>query len=175
MSFKLLAIRPLKDCHEDFLKNLEEGRIYKLYKEYEFYNESKRIDDYNFIIDRENILDVNKINFTPILPKNLYGEKINISAVVGKNGSGKSSLIELIYIAFYNLSIKGGLIKHIPVNHEKNLIHERQIAHLNIIIESLRQDLKKEIISDDELKDKERFLEYYSNLQTVDMQIKIPV
>ncbi|MFZ4928740.1 hypothetical protein [Chryseobacterium sp. Mn2064] len=166
MSFKLLAIRPLKDCHEDFLKNLEEGRIYKLYEEYEFYNESQKIDNYNFIIDRENILDVNKINFTPILPKNLYGEKINISAVVGKNGSGKSSLIELIYIAFYNLSIKGGLIKHIPVNHEKNLIHERQIEHLNIIIESLRQDLKKEIISDDELKDKERFLEYYSNLQT---------
>jgi len=166
MSFKLLAIRPLKGCHEDFRKNLEEGRIYKLYEEYEFYNESQKIDNYNFIIDKENILDVNRVDFTSILPKNLYGEKINISAVVGKNGSGKSSLIELIYIAFYNLSIKGGLIKHVPVNHEKNLLHEKQIEHLNAIIESLTRDLKKDIISDDELNDKERFLEYYSNLKT---------
>jgi len=162
MSFKLLAIRPLKGCHEDFLKNLEEGRIYKLYEEYEFYNESEKIDSYNFIIDRENILNVNRVGFRSILPKNIYGEKINISAVVGKNGSGKSSLIELIYIAFYNLSIKGGLIKHIPVNYEKNLLHKKQIVHLNAIIKSLTEN--KDDILDQKPDDKDRFIDYYSNL-----------
>ena len=40
MSFKLLAIRPLKGCSARFLKNLEEDRIYKFYNDYSFLDEN---------------------------------------------------------------------------------------------------------------------------------------
>jgi hypothetical protein len=44
MSFKLLAIRPLKGCSPRFLKNLEEDRIYKFYNDYSFFeNEDRKV------------------------------------------------------------------------------------------------------------------------------------
>ncbi|UOX33767.1 hypothetical protein LXD69_17250 [Flavobacterium sediminilitoris] len=101
MSFKLLAIRPLEGCNPKFLKNLEENRIYQ------FYN------DYEFILDEQNE-NVIEIKHTPTVPDNLYKIKedleINISAIVGKNGSGKSSLVELMYAFFYQLSISEKII-----------------------------------------------------------------
>ena len=108
MSFKLLAIRPLDECNIKFLKNLEENRIYQFYNDYEFLDENKNsIKDFG----KKNYIEVDSINYNPTIPNNLYGDKINISAIVGKNGSGKSSLVELLYVAFYNLSIELNIIK----------------------------------------------------------------
>ena len=94
MSFKLLAIRPLKGCSARFLKNLEEDRIYKFYNDYSFFeNEDKK---------------VTKIQCEDSVPKTLYeksGLDIQISALVGKNGSGKSSLLELLYASCYVIAI----------------------------------------------------------------------
>lgn len=111
MSFKLLAIRPLEGCNEKFLKNLEENRIYKFYNEYSFYNGDKELTGN----DND---DVNEIKFEQSVPENLFYQKredgtdlpINISAIVGKNGSGKSSLVELLYVAFYNLAVSEKII-----------------------------------------------------------------
>lgn len=104
MSFKLLAIRPLDGCNKKFLKNLIPNQIYKFYNEYEFYIGENKV---------ENAIngDVVKIKYDPIssLPENLYDigkTKINISAIVGKNGSGKSSLIELFIACMNQLSFK---------------------------------------------------------------------
>lgn len=110
MSFKILAIRPLKNCKKSFLKNLEVNRFYKFYNDYEFYNGDTKIDNYENDIEVSNE-SITEIKYNESIPENFYGDKINISAVVGKNGSGKSTLIELIYIAFYNLSIETGVIK----------------------------------------------------------------
>lgn len=115
MSFKLLAIRPLKDCNPKFLKNLDEGRIYK------FYN------DYKFIQDNEG--NVDSIEYNETVPKELYyqGEgdfktKVNISAIVGKNGSGKSALVELLvaFVVKLSIEIKGDFIEAENLYYDSN-------------------------------------------------------
>lgn len=103
MSFKLLAIRPLDGYNEKFQKNLIPNQIYKFYNEYEFQNsEKKEIKCVENYIEIENV--IKKDNS---VPKSLYNQgkiEINISAIVGKNGSGKSALVELLYVVFYRLS-----------------------------------------------------------------------
>ncbi|MGG1920185.1 hypothetical protein AB1278_00030 [Chryseobacterium sp. NRRL B-14798] len=99
MSFKLLAIRPLDKCNPKFLKNLEENRIYKFYNDYIF-QDSKG----NEIIDFSQLIEVSNIKYESTAPINLYGDKINISAIVGKNGTGKSALVELFVASINQLS-----------------------------------------------------------------------
>ncbi|WP_333597775.1 AAA family ATPase [Chryseobacterium flavum] len=103
-NFRFLAIRPLSDCEDIFLKNLSKGTIYKFYKEYTFKDSSG-----NEIID--SLAEVSEINYNLQVPTNLYqvtdeAIEINISALVGKNGSGKSSLLELLYASCYVIASK---------------------------------------------------------------------
>ena len=99
MSFKLLAIRPLKGCSPRFLKNLEEDRIYKFYNDYSFFENKER--------------KVTEIKSEDSVPENLYEKSeldIQISALVGKNGSGKSSLLELLYASCSAIAINQKII-----------------------------------------------------------------
>jgi len=96
MSFKLIAIRPLDKCNPKFLKNLIPNQIYKFYNDYEFHSED----------ESNNIVRIEKLEES--IPNNFFGNKnlkINISAIVGRNGSGKSSLVELFYASMFNLSV----------------------------------------------------------------------
>lgn len=115
-SFKLLAIRPLKDCDKSFLKNLKAGEIYKLY------------NDFEFSLDKDND-DVISIKNNSTIPDNLFGENISVSAIVGKNGSGKSTIIELFSSLIFNLSIKLDLINIINFkkNHELSIEDSKRI------------------------------------------------
>ncbi|GEM54933.1 hypothetical protein B0A58_02800 [Flavobacterium branchiophilum NBRC 15030 = ATCC 35035] len=108
MSFKLLAIRPLDGCNRKFLKNLEENRIYKFYNDYKFYF------DKDIEATDAQTGEITKIEYKPenAVPNDLFGTNINISAIVGKNGSGKSALVELMYAGFYNLFIAKELINN---------------------------------------------------------------
>ncbi len=101
MSFKLIAIRPLEGCNEKFLKNLLPDQVYQFYNDYEFVDGvGQTITDYPksqpVKIVKEKKQDV---------PKNLYGNNINVSAIVGKNGSGKSALIELLVATIVKISL----------------------------------------------------------------------
>ena len=109
--FKLHCIIPLNGCDEKFRKNLTIGEAYK------FKND--------FIVE----LDDDKRKITKVLKEggkcidNLYklnnGITVEISALVGLNGSGKSALIELLYYLIYTMSLynnkKKLLIEHSEV------------------------------------------------------------
>jgi ABC-type Na+ transport system ATPase subunit NatA len=123
--FKLLCIIPLNGCDEKFRKNLVIGEAYK------FKN--------NYIIE----LDDDKRKITKVLKEekncieSLYnlnnGITVEISAIVGLNGSGKSALIELLYYLIYTMSI---------YNSKKELL----IEHSEFIkqqIERTQKDAKK--------------------------------
>lgn len=107
--FKLLAIRPLKGCEESYKKRLLEGEFYKFYQGYRFLDEKGvEISEQNDNVNQ----GVYKV-VPPEDPLNLYSKgelTINISAVVGENGSGKSSLIELFFLALFVKSSKTSIL-----------------------------------------------------------------
>lgn len=92
-NFQIIGIRPLEDCHKDFKKILKTERLYLFDQRYSIdYNKKNEIV--------EVILNAEK----DIVPANFYSEKLNIqiNAVIGGNGSGKSALAELLlYFMFY--------------------------------------------------------------------------
>jgi len=121
MNFKIIALRSIKGCNPNYLKTLKEEIPYVFYNKYDFskYNESKKIS-----LIKEYDMDLYSVT-----NKNI---KINISAVVGKNGSGKSSILELIYVAIYNLSaIKGILFNEMS---NKYLTQKDIISGINVEI-----------------------------------------
>lgn len=142
--FKLIAIRPLKGTSLELLKGLKENCIYQFYNEYTF----EVGDD----------IEIKSIGYTPTVPLNLYGDNISISAIVGQNGSGKSSLLELFYYAtlFCNK-------KHLDANSIKELKSE-----VNMEIVLLKNDETIQIIkiSKEDIKSK-----FY--LSEVDNQVKV--
>ncbi|WP_159156155.1 ATP-binding cassette domain-containing protein [Empedobacter brevis] len=102
---KIIAIRPLKNCHPDYIKLLSTDTIYFLLN--------------NFEIDKED-----KIREKTSLPKNFFSSnktKINIQAIVGKNGSGKSTLIELLFRAINNIAFDYQKIKIADIQKLKSL------------------------------------------------------
>ncbi len=127
--FKLIGIRPHKDCGKQYLKLLEPGRLYQFYNEYEFFTEDRKFDGVNGNITH---FSINKN-----VPDDLYkiGElDINISAVVGKNGTGKSTLIELLLYCIYYLGLGLGdsndseILKpyHTRLEEEERLLKEKK-------------------------------------------------
>ncbi|MDR7371084.1 AAA family ATPase [Flavobacterium aquidurense] len=100
-NFKLIGIQPHLTCDQKFTKVLERGRLYQFYREFIFLNAKG---------DQAKVGDtiVSYIRVENEVPSDLFtidNLNINISAIVGKNGSGKSSLIELLLYSIYKLGI----------------------------------------------------------------------
>lgn len=94
--FKLIGIVPLKDCAKKFRKNLIIGSPYLFYNNYE-------------INLKDNFSAINSVKkHLSKVPTILYnldnGIKVNVSAIVGENGSGKSAVVELFYYLVYAVS-----------------------------------------------------------------------
>ncbi|ANF52923.1 hypothetical protein A0O34_21425 [Chryseobacterium glaciei] len=105
MSFKLLAIRPVKGCSGKFLKNLQINCIYKFYESARFLSDGNVVDSYSKIFTYS-VIDEIIFDDTDLLPADFfYDEKISVSAIVGKNGSGKSSLIDLLVASINQLAV----------------------------------------------------------------------
>ena len=107
-SFRLVAVRPYSGSSTDALKALHPDTTYFLVGDY--------IDKY----ENGKWVDIEKSTEVP-LPNNFFSVKVldenkkslempfvNISAIVGKNGCGKSSLIEFLIRLINNFAIKTG-------------------------------------------------------------------
>lgn len=98
-NFKIIAVRPLAkskpfadNSKQKHIKNLEEGKIYAMYQAYNFENEM------NGEIGYDADLDINIFNSDEL--------NISICAIVGMNGSGKSTIAELIFLIINRLSLE---------------------------------------------------------------------
>jgi hypothetical protein len=95
--FKIVAIRPKakenrksESDRQLHIKNLKEGQIYQFYKAYYF-------DNFND----------NEIAYDSSLDSEIFNEgdlNISISAVVGMNGSGKSTIADFLYLIINKIS-----------------------------------------------------------------------
>lgn len=95
--FKLLAIVPLEGCSERYRKNLQIGTPYQFYE-----NLSIELKP-----NKTKVVSVRPIG--KFVPPEMYalknGINVSVSALVGKNGSGKSALFELFYYVIYLIGI----------------------------------------------------------------------
>lgn len=109
-SFKILGVRPLEGCSKSILKNLTEGQPYMFY--------------HNYTLDGDKVVQTHKGN----VPKDFYGNNISIHAIVGKNGCGKSTIIEFLFRLINNLAFQFlGSQKHTvadPLGYVKGLAGE---------------------------------------------------
>jgi len=87
-NFRLLGVELIADPLDRYRKSLELNKTYHFYKAFQVHSNSQ-------------------VTYFPEKDLQLYSQKglsINISAVVGQNGSGKSALTELLYLAINNLA-----------------------------------------------------------------------
>ena len=102
--FKLIAIRPLEGCERHVLKCLSLGSWYYLCHDIVFEDVTKEGGDIAFRLSAGN-------TYSKPLSENFYNlktesPKVSISAVVGMNGDGKSSLVELLLRLIHNHIVK---------------------------------------------------------------------
>jgi len=89
-SLKIIAIKPLEGCNKKFLKGLKEEQLYLFDKAYSIG------EDGLIKYDKEN--DIQLFNQSDL--------QVNINAIVGRNGTGKSTLVELLLATINNLNFK---------------------------------------------------------------------
>jgi predicted ATP-binding protein involved in virulence len=87
LDFKIIAIKPLPKCNVKIKKVLKTNIPYYLYNNYTIKGDA--------ITEHESHIPADLYNVKK-------GLQVNISAIVGKNGSGKSTVVELLYAAVYN-------------------------------------------------------------------------
>ncbi len=117
---KLLAIQVEKECAEYIKRCLVPGLMYYLCYDYDI---SQSLDGVWHIIKRDAYINQLDEYFYRIKPDS--GLNINISAIVGENGSGKSTIVEIILRMINNCAIRydikadGGKLEYVEGVHAK--------------------------------------------------------
>ena len=122
-NFRLIAIKPTRK-DQKHIKNLE-LELFKFYQSYQFIDGKDNVIKYAYGVDDE-IYNIND-------------RSVSVSAVVGKNGSGKSTISELLFLAINKLSY------HYGVNDE--LENEEVFVNIYFITDTLyKLSLGEEIV-----------------------------
>jgi hypothetical protein len=146
MGFKLIAIRPLVGISPKFLKNLVAGEVYNLCNDYTLLNSQSKPVSYE-----EDIFSIRHIQTVPeniysIRKKNGEVTSVNISAVVGKNGAGKSSLMDLVLHSIFVVSNNQGLVTHDNfIETETNTSDRNEMLRYKQDLKEIETGLKVEI------------------------------
>jgi len=121
-NFRLIALKPLIGCDKRYLKTLKENEYYIFDKAYKIYNDTIEVDT-----DK----DISLFNSKDI--------KINISAIVGKNGTGKSTIVELLFALIHNISLEKEILKDSEKIKDLNveLIYENNYLYKIILQDSV--------------------------------------
>jgi predicted ATP-binding protein involved in virulence len=114
--FSIIAIHVLKGTSENIRKVLKENEWY-FFKSYE-------------VVKDNNENEIPKKNDKYSLPDDFFGKNITVSAIVGKNGSGKSTIIDIFLMIVNNLCVH---LSHIQNNSE--------ISNQLVCIEELKAEL----------------------------------
>ena len=146
--FRLLAVRPLNGTSDKFKKNLKNQVIYKFYQDFKFVEKTTEKE----ILKSNENLHVEEVTvlFPEKITSNIYSSNnlnINVSAIVGQNGSGKSSLID-----FYNI-----VLYYLACNHFKTMVStEVQILNdLRLLVHFVKEyynEIKKYQVIENEYK-----------------------
>ncbi|MEK6493339.1 hypothetical protein [Myroides odoratimimus] len=78
------------------------------------------------------------IKYNQQIPDDFFGENINVSAIVGENGSGKSSLLEVYYHFLYNYSF----YKEILRNDDDPVLYLGKNCHIELYYEYYNEIIK---------------------------------
>ena len=124
-NFEIIALKIFDESDKKFFKNL-------LVNHYYLFNNNYK---YLFNHSNENGLEIKKIK----LYKN-SNVNVSISAIVGKNGSGKSAIAEVLYGFIYNLSIMLRATKEMSSKEKINLFAELIYRHNKIYKIVLKED-----------------------------------
>lgn len=146
MSFKLIAIRPLTGISSKFLKNLVAGEVYNLCNDYSLLNNQSKPVSYEEAVFT--------IKYKQTVPEKLYSIRkingkitnVNISAIVGKNGAGKSSLIDLLLHSLFVVSSNLELVVTDNfIEPESNNSERNELNKYNQDLQEIDKGLKVEI------------------------------
>ncbi len=110
MSFGIVGIKILKDCAPYIRKRLKEGEVYLLSSKYEIDKSNEHLvcikRDCNNNSFAQKLYDIPRESGSSI--------EVTINAIVGKNGEGKSSLLEVILRILNNFAFKYGFLEDQP-------------------------------------------------------------
>lgn len=156
MSFKLLAIRPTTGCDSKFLKNLKVNHLYTFYNEFQFRENEKG--------------EVIEIYSESMVPINLFGENISVSAIVGKNGSGKSALIELFVASINQFSY---YLDNVDIDGRKQIVTDAELESIEFITKSRGINSEIFFLNDNQYYELSIFNNKFKSLRNISKKIGI--